>query len=66
MKTFLICFGLILAILLAVLCVIGMVFSLLNGNYILCALCAIGSAATIALGMTIMIKGIKYLYLEED
>jgi hypothetical protein len=66
MKTFLICFGLILAILLAVLCVIGMVFSLLSGNYIFCALCAIGSAATIALGMTIMIKGIKYLYLEED
>ena len=62
MKTFLICFGFILVILLAVLCVIGMVLSLLSGNYILCVLCAVGSAATIAFGMTLMIKGVKYIY----
>lgn len=62
MKIFLICFGLILAILLAVLCVIGMILSLLSGNYILCVLCAVGSAATIALGMTLMIKSAKYIY----
>ena len=62
MKTFLIYFGLILATLLAVLCIIGMVLSLLSGNYILCVLCAVGSAATIAFGMTLMTKGVKYIY----
>jgi hypothetical protein len=61
-KTFLIYFGFISAILLATLCVIGMILSLLSGNYVLCVLCAVGSAATIALGITLIIKGDKYLY----